>query len=121
MAQCSQPQPQEDLPFFLSLRRLTMIPMTIAARIRAIRTVPRLSVRSVSILPLPFFYSDFLCKSGGFLIFAQEQHIERERDKRQGGNESDDVEVPRERAAYLIDTERYRVGESALIADCKPG
>lgn len=48
-AQCSQPQPQEDLPFFLSLINLTTRETTTARTISPIIIVERFSFRKASI------------------------------------------------------------------------
>jgi hypothetical protein len=49
MAQCAQPQPQEELPFFLSLIRLKMIKATIKISIMIAMNVPALADNQTAI------------------------------------------------------------------------
>lgn len=56
MAQPEQPQPQEDLPFFLSLTIFIIIKAIITAKTKAIIIVPKLAINQVSIFIPPRIY-----------------------------------------------------------------
>ena len=61
--------------------------------------------------------SDFLRQLSCFFILTEEQHIDHTGNDRQRADETDHVEAAREEAADLVDAQRHRVGEAALIGN----
>ena len=54
LGQCSQPQPQEDLPFFLSFIIFATIETTMASNIRPVMKVPIINHALTALLPTVF-------------------------------------------------------------------
>jgi len=61
MGQFAQPLPQDDLPFFLSLRITAMTAITIAATISKVMIVPTFAPSHSSISCPPFVSASFCC------------------------------------------------------------
>lgn len=113
----SPPQPQGEMPFFLSLTSFFIISATQTSRIAQTRSVPQFSAKKLNIKITSFS----MCFQFAIivLIFSQ-QHIEHSCKRDNGCGKSDDVNIACEYSANLEHHKGNKISKDALIADCKP-
>ena len=114
MAQFAQPQPQEDLPFFLSFTILITIRIRIIRRMPPVRIVPMFSYRNEIIRSHFHLSLELRC-----LLIRSEEHVDNDSEKHDRYDYACDIDISGEEISDMCHEEGYHICKSALISYCK--